>query len=167
MSSSKQKIVVVSSSDHPTGHTLSKLLGEVASCEHLVIGDDSAGVESQQIDQHNAKQQSVDMQEKLEELLSDRKFTGAQHVYLLQGENLTNPSSTHAGMLKALMEKALITDKEVVAVLVPEQSDNLTGDMVQQNFDEAVASHESLLKPFGKIKVFSSPITAAHHLGAF
>lgn len=168
MSSHKRTVLVVSQVDHPARTALETILSDVASCEHIVASDLGEGLESMQVDQQNAAKASADMQERLEELLSDRKYTGASHVYLMQGESLANPSAIHSGILKALMEKALVTEQEVVAVLVPEEeTDAVSSEVAEANFLDAVASHESLLKAFPNIKVFTSPMAAGAHLGAF
>ncbi len=168
MSSHKRTVLVVSQADYPARNDLESILSEVASCEHIVASQLAPGMESQQIDQENAAKLNSEMQEKLEELLSDRKYTGASHVFLLQGESLANPSTIHSGILKALMEKALVTQQEVVAVLVPEeQPSEVSSEVAEANFIDAVASHESLLKAFPNVRVFSSPAAAGAHLGAF
>lgn len=169
MSTSKHQVVVVCSTDHPARHSLDHLLEEVASCEHLVFDEllDEVGNESQQIELDQIQKDQQALQDRLEELMHDRKYTGASHVFLLQGQNLTDPTGTHAAMLKALMEKSMTTDQEVIAVLLPEQVEVQSMDEAHENFEQAVASHEALLKPFPNIRVYTSLQRAAHQLGGF
>lgn len=171
MTRSTRQIVVVSSTNFAARHSLANLLSDTASCEHLVVDQSdlepvAAGTESQQIEQHHAKLNEQALQERMEEFLQNKKFTGAAHVFVLQGEDLTSPpSAAHAGLLKAMMDKAMTQKGEVVAVLVPQETEE-PADVAAANFEDAVASHESLLKPFA-IPVFGSVHRAAHHLGAF
>lgn len=171
MTRSTRQIVVVSSTNFPAREALANLLSDTASCEHLVVDQSdieqaAPGNESQQIEQHHQKLNEQALQDRLEEFLQNKKYTGAAHVFVMQGEDLTAPpSAAHAGLLKAMMDKAMTHKGEVIAVLVPQETEE-SADTAAANFEDAVASHESLLKPFS-IPVFGSLHRAAHHLGAF
>jgi hypothetical protein len=156
-----KRVVVIGQTAGASEHMIARLSELVPGCETIAL-DVSPAVESQQIDHHLDQLKKQAIEDKIGELVADRKYTGASHVFVMQGDDPANTDPTQVGMMKAMMQKAMTSDQSVVAVLLPPEEEHTSGE-VQENFLTAVAATESLLAPFG-VQVFYEPDRAAQHL---
>lgn len=156
------RYVVVSHLAAPSAALITALTQARPGCEMHTVDLTGIGQESQQIDHHHATTAEQALQDKLEQLLQDRKYTGAAHVFVMQGDEPTSASPTQVGMMKAMLERSMTARQEVVAILLPPEAEE-TSEESQANFLDAVAATEALVSPFG-VKVFTDIVPARRHL---
>lgn len=88
--------------------------------------DESAAVESQQLDHAENEAISAQLQARLDELMDNGVYTGGRHVYVLTDGMYTGDDPTQHAMLKSIVEKSVSNAVEVEAVILDEdQEENL------------------------------------------